>query len=86
MKPNVKRGLLVGFGAAIICTGLFAAFWYFTLAPSVTDSDSSISRWWNGPFVSVHILVAAVVFVSAGLIGFVMGAFRPTVSNKDDAA
>jgi len=78
MKVNLKRGLLVGLVAATICTSLFAAFWYFTLPPDMADSDHSISRWRSGPHVSAHLSVAAVVVVSSGLLGFVMGAFRPT--------
>jgi hypothetical protein len=84
MKVNLKRGLLAGLGAATIATGLSAIFWYFTLPPDMNDSDHSISRWWRGPSVSAHFLVAAVVFGSSGLIGFAMGAFRPTpVSHKN---
>ena len=83
MKPNLKRGALVGFGAAMICTVLFAAFWYFTLPPDLSDSDHSIARWLRSPNVSSHLLLAGVVFVSSGLIGFVMGAFRPDAIRKN---
>ena len=87
MNVNLKRGLLAGLVASTICTGLFAAFWYFTLPGDMTGSDHSISRWWRGHSVSAHLLVAGVVFGSSGLVGFVMGAFRPTiVSHKHDNA
>jgi hypothetical protein len=78
MKANFKRGLLVGLAVATICTALFAAFWYFTLPPDIGDSDHSIIRWWTGSRVSATLWLAAVVFVSTGVIGFVMAAFRPT--------
>ena len=83
MKPNLKRGALVGFGAAMISTALFAAFWYFTLPPDLSGSDHSIARGLRSPNVSSHLLLAGVVFVSSGLIGFVMGAFRPDMVRKN---
>ena len=85
MKANLKRGLLLGLMAATICTALFAAFWYFSLPPDMGDSDHSVSRWWAETHVSATLWLAAVVFVSAGLLGFVMGAFRPaTIHTKHD--
>jgi hypothetical protein len=83
MKPKLKQGAVVGLTAAVICTVLFATFWYFTLPPDLSGSDHSITRWLRGPNVSAHLLLAAVVFVSSGLIGFVMGAFRPDTTRKN---
>ena len=82
MKVNLKRGLLTGFTAAVICTLLFAAFWYFTLPPGIGEPDHSIRRWWKGPHVSATLWLAVVVFVSSGLIAFVMGAFRPETESR----
>ena len=87
MKANLKRGLVVGLVAATICTALFAAFWYFTLPPGISGPDHSIGRWWRGTRVSATVWLAVVVFVSTGLIGFAMGAFRPeTNRTKDDTS
>lgn len=87
MKVNLKRGLKTSLGAAIVCTAMFAAVWYFTLPPDLADSDHSISRWWRGEHVSAHLSLALVVFVSAGLVGVVMGAFRQdTIHTKHETS
>jgi len=83
MKVTLKRGFLAGLGTGTIFTVLFAVSWYFTLPEDIGGSDHSVSRWWRGENVSATILLAAVVFGSFGLIGFVIGAFRPeTVAPK----
>jgi hypothetical protein len=81
MKVNLKRGLVAGLVAAALSTLLFAACWYFTLAPGIDDSTHFISRWWRGDRVSATLWLAVVVFVTTGLIAFAMGAFRPDTSH-----
>ena len=83
MHLNLKRGFVEGVAAATICTGLFVAFWYLTLPPDLQGSEHSISRWWSGRSVSATFRLTAVLFVSSGLIGFVMGAFRPTLERHN---
>jgi hypothetical protein len=77
MKLNCKCGFKMGAVAAVFCAGLFAAFWFITLPPPGVGDSGSIRRWWNGPYVSAHLSIAAGVFVVSGLLGFVLGAFRP---------
>ena len=84
MTLNLKRGLLVGLSAATVATGLFALLWYITLPPDF-NSMHSIRRWWREANISAHFLLAAIVFGSSWIFGFVMGAFRPTtISQADD--
>ena len=64
MNVNLKRGLLEGAAVAAICTGLvFVLFWRIRA---------------ENPFTSSSLSDIGLVAVSTGLLGFLVGAFRPT--------